>query len=100
MTEVMPTPVQIQTALNSCYRSGWPTPELFVKGIEPYEDETQAEYVERIMKMGEIHAQRMSEIVVDCLSRPKGLHPVLRAGKLAKNNMTQALYILGYSEEP
>lgn len=99
MTVETPTEVQVQTGLNSCYRAGWPTPEEFVKGVAPYEDESKADYVTRIKMMGEVHNQRMTKIVIEGLQTDGGLHRVFRLGKLARKNLTKALYILGYSEE-
>lgn len=99
MTVEAPTPVQIKTSLNSCYRAGWPTPDEFIEHMERHEDEEFDEYRERLHAFAENHRKVMTEIVINALQNPGGLKVVFRLGKLAKKDLTQALYLLNYSEE-
>lgn len=98
MTEGDPSPSVIQAALNSCYRAGWPTPEELVAKEHAFEDESIDSFTERIEALSEVHTVRMVDIVV--WAKENGmLEHVFRTGKLAKENLASAMYILGFTEE-
>jgi hypothetical protein len=84
--------------LNSMYRAGWPSPASYVAELEKLGIESKAEFETRISVSKDGHLAVMTEIVEWGYTNNK-MDMLYRLGKLAKEDFTRALYLIGWTEE-